>query len=440
MEEKIEVFIVFAPEDHMLLTELENHLQPAVLEGLISIWHERKMVGGMEREREINKYLSTASIILLLISANFMASDTCYKLGKQAVEKNKQGQEPVQAIPVLLQEVDWEYSIFGKLTPLPDNGKPVASWGNRNTAYREVVRGIRQVVAELYRPPESNIASPVLAGSKPNKEPSVTQDSENKAFDVFLSYNNKDRAEVKEIARQLKERGMKPWLDEWEIRPGLSWQDALEKQIDQIHAAAVFVGKEGIGPWQHMEMNAYLRKFVRRGSPVIPVLLKDAQKEPPLPVFLQEMHYVDFRTPNQEFDPIDQMIWGITGQKSESAHSPANSQGVTPPSSPAVHATAPMANVSVGSLSFQKKTELVSKLLACPTMQDRHSRDVVVQQLPGQISRSISRHSVDTVDVTNIVSTCINFRDGLQTLVDIVAFFEGDALPMQQLRNFMQNL
>lgn len=101
-------------------------------------------------------------------------------------------------------------------------------------------------------------------------------------------------------------------MDEWELRPGLPWQELLEEQIGQIKSAAVFVGKNGMGPWQQQELNAFLREFVRRRCPVIPVLLEDAPTEPELPIFLQGMTWVDFR--KKEPDPMEQLVWGITGK------------------------------------------------------------------------------------------------------------------------------
>lgn len=133
-------------------------------------------------------------------------------------------------------------------------------------------------------------------------------------FDVFLCHNTEDKPLVKEIGNQLREQGILPWLDEWELRPGRPWQQELEKQIGQIKSAAVFVGKNGIGPWQREELNAFLREFVRRGCPVIPVLLPDAKKSLKLPIFLKGLTWVDFR--KNEPDPMKQLIWGITGRKS----------------------------------------------------------------------------------------------------------------------------
>jgi hypothetical protein len=134
-------------------------------------------------------------------------------------------------------------------------------------------------------------------------------------FDVFLCHNSADKPVVKDIGELLKERGILPWLDEWELRPGLPWQKALEQQIKQVESTAVFVGRSGIGPWQDMEQAAFIRQFVRRGCPVIPVILPDCDRAPELPVFLEGMTWVDFRKQNP--DPIQQLIWGITGQRGE---------------------------------------------------------------------------------------------------------------------------
>ncbi|MEH2401491.1 GUN4 domain-containing protein [Nostoc sp.] len=132
-------------------------------------------------------------------------------------------------------------------------------------------------------------------------------------FDVFLCHNSKDKPAVIKVAEQLQQRGISPWLDIWQLRPGFSWQRALEQQIDQIGAAAVFVGGSGFGPWQSQEIDAFLRAFANKQCPVIPVLLPDAPKEPQLPLFLQGLMWVDFSL--QYPEPMGQLIWGITGNK-----------------------------------------------------------------------------------------------------------------------------
>jgi hypothetical protein len=111
----------------------------------------------------------------------------------------------------------------------------------------------------------------------------------------------------------LTEKNIKPWLDEQEIRPGTSWQTALERQIESIRSAAVFVGESGFGPWQNQEIQALLSQFINRECPVIPVVLPSARMTPRLPWTLANLHWVDFR--NSNLDPLKQLIWGITGER-----------------------------------------------------------------------------------------------------------------------------
>src|SRR5437870_2676197 len=108
MAKQKEVFTAFDKEDNALLKELEKHLRSLEMEGLITVWNASKIIGGMDWQQEVNKHLSTASIILLLVSANFMASDEAFGLARQALEKSKQ--QNVRVVPVLLQEVDWRYT------------------------------------------------------------------------------------------------------------------------------------------------------------------------------------------------------------------------------------------------------------------------------------------------------------------------------------------
>ncbi len=136
---------------------------------------------------------------------------------------------------------------------------------------------------------------------------------ESNDFDVFLCHNSQDKTEVKVIGEELKAQGILPWLDEWEFRPGLPWQKTLENQVEHIKSAAVFIGPNGIGPWQDMELDAFLRIFVKRQAPVIPVILQGCQGVPKLPLFLEGMMWVDFR--QSEPDPMEQLLWGITGKK-----------------------------------------------------------------------------------------------------------------------------
>jgi small GTP-binding protein len=135
-----------------------------------------------------------------------------------------------------------------------------------------------------------------------------------KSFDVFLCHNSIDKPAVADIGELLKRKGILPWLDKWEIAPGQRWQRELDKQIKNVKSAAIFLGENGIGPWQDLEQEALIRRVVSNRCSVIPVILPSCKRVPELPTFLEGLNWVDFR--KAEPDPMDQLIWGITGKLS----------------------------------------------------------------------------------------------------------------------------
>ncbi|HSG39582.1 MAG TPA: toll/interleukin-1 receptor domain-containing protein, partial [Thermoanaerobaculia bacterium] len=143
----------------------------------------------------------------------------------------------------------------------------------------------------------------------------------NKSFDVFLSHNSKDKPAVRELAESLFARGLKVWLDEWELVPGQPWQEALEEIIETTGASAMLVGKDGLGPWQDKEMRGCLSEFVERNLPVIPVLLPGAPEMPKLPLFLKRFTWVDLRGGFTE-EGVDRLQWAITGSRPDRSKFP----------------------------------------------------------------------------------------------------------------------
>ncbi len=71
--------------------------------------------------------------------------------------------------------------------------------------------------------------------------------------------------------------------------------------------------RPGLAADRGAQLDAFLQQFVKRSCPVIPVILPGVGELPELPSFLDLMHRVDFR--QDDPDPVDQLIWGITGKK-----------------------------------------------------------------------------------------------------------------------------
>ena len=147
-EVSLQLFFSYSHKDETLRDELANHLSTLTRQGVISSWHDRKILPGEEWDYQINDNLNTADIILLLISSDFIASNYCWEVEvKTAIERHNTGKARV--IPIILRDVDWSDTPFAKLQFLPKNAEAVTSWTNRDTAFKNVAQGIKAAASQI---------------------------------------------------------------------------------------------------------------------------------------------------------------------------------------------------------------------------------------------------------------------------------------------------
>ena len=144
----LEVFISYSHRDDQLKDALITHLANLKRQNKITAWHDRAIEGGQEWDTHIKQKLESARIILLLISPDFMASDYCYDIEmERAIARHDAG--TARVIPVMLRPCDWKETPFSKLKVLPKDAKPITQWSDRDSAFLDVVQGIRTAVESL---------------------------------------------------------------------------------------------------------------------------------------------------------------------------------------------------------------------------------------------------------------------------------------------------
>ena len=62
------VFVSYSHRDEEFRNELEVHLAMLKRQGLIDVWHDRRITAGKAIDPEISSHLESASLVLLLVS------------------------------------------------------------------------------------------------------------------------------------------------------------------------------------------------------------------------------------------------------------------------------------------------------------------------------------------------------------------------------------
>jgi len=141
----ISLFISYSHQDEELRNELEKHLAVLLREGIIDVWHDRRIIPGDDFEGKISAQLESANVVLLLLSADFLHSNYCYDIEMgRALERDAEG--AARVIPVILRPCDWQHSPLGKLLATPTDGKPVIEHTSLDRGFMEVVNAVREAI------------------------------------------------------------------------------------------------------------------------------------------------------------------------------------------------------------------------------------------------------------------------------------------------------
>jgi hypothetical protein len=176
------VFISYAQEDAELRAELEKHLTGLRQSGHVHVWHDRMILPGDDRDGVVDAELEAADIVLLLVSASFFASSSCFDIElAKALERHQRGQTHV--IPVLVRDCDWTAAPFSHLDAVPRKpgagAMPVTSWSDRDAAWASVARELRALL-------ESGPAAPRDPRPMPEANPNAPANSRSYAVPGIL--------------------------------------------------------------------------------------------------------------------------------------------------------------------------------------------------------------------------------------------------------------
>ena len=207
-EEALLVFVSYSRVDLDWLNKFNKQLASLVRTQKIKIWHDRDIEAGNEWEPEIQRRLNSADIIILLNSADFMASDYCY--GKEltrAIARHDAGEAVV--IPVILRPCVWNLPEvpFSKLNVLPDHARPITRWEDPDEALAAVALHISNRVDALRQRKIEQAAEQQRQESEKLRQ-AEAQERQRQAAEQLRQQQAAEAARLKqqELARQQQEQ------------------------------------------------------------------------------------------------------------------------------------------------------------------------------------------------------------------------------------------
>ena len=100
---------------------------------------------------------------------------------------------------------------------------------------------------------------------------------------VFISHSSKDKPAVEALALALRERGIEPWLDKWEIGPGDDIVASINAGLEEASAGViVFSQHSKESRWVEAEVSYLTYARVQESKALIPVIIGEDIWVPPL--------------------------------------------------------------------------------------------------------------------------------------------------------------
>lgn len=172
------------------------------------------------------------------------------------------------------------------------------------------------MVPELLTVPQQNEGGPCLNGlnisATGDARANMRSQRSEPLYDVFLSYNSKNRADAQALVRLLEARGLRVFWDRQYLKVGRPFDEGLEEALRSSRTFVILVGPQGLGNWQRKEVGVALdRQAADRDLLVIPVLLPRAH---PLPLLLGMNTWVDLQKGVGDPLAVDILVTSIAGQ------------------------------------------------------------------------------------------------------------------------------
>lgn len=282
------IFISYSHRDQEWKDRLVISLGMMQREGLLDIWNDSRIKAGSNWKQEIEKAIKNAKIIILLISADYLASDfvTDFEFPKIIKQQSESGSVvlPVLIRPSTWSHVKWlrDFQIF------PPDLQPLSSGSDFETDVNFAT--LAEKVVTLLEITEKTIV---------DRKPFTELIEKETKIDVFISHDSADGDFAELLKLKIEKEGLSAWIDVDRLNAGEDWRQEIDTAIKNSRTLIVVMSQET----RKSEYVTYEWAFAYgAGIKIIPLLIKQTQLHPKL----ESLQYLDFT--NRRARPWNKLI------------------------------------------------------------------------------------------------------------------------------------
>lgn len=145
--EHTNVFVSYSHKDRKHLERLQVHLKDLERKGMIDLWSDTKIVPGANWREEITRAIETASVGVLLVSADFLASQFIAEDELPPLLKAAETRGTV-ILSVILSPCGFDFSPLSQFQAANDPSKPLTKMNShqKEELWNEVAKIIRDAI------------------------------------------------------------------------------------------------------------------------------------------------------------------------------------------------------------------------------------------------------------------------------------------------------
>ncbi|MEW6586007.1 MAG: toll/interleukin-1 receptor domain-containing protein [Nitrospirota bacterium] len=299
------IFISYSHRDKRFVDELMVHLAPLQKRFAFDLWSDQKIAPGDSWKSEIDAALGRANIAILLVSADYLASDWIAGTELPRLLKRVEGGK-TRVIPIILRACAWAHTPLAYFQAWPRDAKPFTELTEvqRDRAWVELTEVLEaelhrltldkevhaQPAVKRPRPTKTAISTPTTLVKTQKQTVSASETgalADNQRQKFFISHAKEDGDFAENLKGRLREVGLDGWIDIDVLEAGVDWRKEIDETILESRALILVLSPDS----KASEYVTYEWAFaLGSGLRIVPLMLRDTSIHPRLEVF----QYLDF--------------------------------------------------------------------------------------------------------------------------------------------------